>query len=124
VQNEKSPQDFFFSTEDTPLSCGGVLHCATPLPDGPPQDAGTPVPEAIPVSAHLGWGLEELKGRMRELLSGTRARFRFSSDRGDLLGLLHRQGQVITESWEDGGIVAEAWVDGKLAGQLKQYLVQ
>jgi hypothetical protein len=32
VQNEKSPQDFFFSNEDTPPNpwfelCGGVLHC-------------------------------------------------------------------------------------------------
>jgi hypothetical protein len=31
VQNEKSPQDFFFSNEDTPPNlwfelCGGVLH--------------------------------------------------------------------------------------------------
>jgi GTP-binding protein HflX len=84
---------------------------------------GTKDPNAsIPISVRRGWGLEELKERMRELLSGTRVRFRFSPDRGDLVGLLHSRGRVLSESWEDGGILVEAWVDGKLAGQLRQYL--
>jgi GTP-binding protein HflX len=84
----------------------------------------SPVPGgSIPLSVHRGWGLEELRERMRESLSGTRLRFRFSPDRGDLIGLLHRRAQVLSESWEDDGIWVEARVDGKLAGQLRQYLV-
>jgi GTP-binding protein HflX len=85
---------------------------------GPPGFGGV-----IPLSVRRGWGLETLRERMRESLSGSRLRFRFSPDRGDLLGLLHRRAQVISESWEDNGIQAEAWVDGKLAGQLRQYLI-
>jgi 50S ribosomal subunit-associated GTPase HflX len=78
---------------------------------------------AIPLSVHRRRGLEELTERMRELLSGTRVRFRFPPDRGDLSGLLHRKAQVLSESWEADGILVEAWVDGKLAGQLRQYFV-
>jgi GTP-binding protein HflX len=104
-----------------------VLNKIDKLPGDFPADLpGTndpAAPQPIPISARQGRGLEELKERMRELLSGTRVRFRFSPDRGDLLGLLHRQGQVLSESWEDGGILVEAWVDAKLAGQLRQYLV-
>jgi GTP-binding protein HflX len=81
------------------------------------------VPGAIPISVHQRRGLAELKERMGEFLSGTRRRFCFPPDRGDLMGLLHRKAQVLSESWEAGGILIEAWVDEKLAGQLRQYLV-
>jgi GTP-binding protein HflX len=104
-----------------------VLNKIDKLPEGHDRtkDGETPEapPDAIPISVRRGWGLEELKERMRERLAGTKARFRFSPDRGDLVGLLHRKGQVLSESWEDGEIQVEAWVDGKLAGQLRQYLV-
>jgi GTP-binding protein HflX len=104
-------------------------YAGTPLPQGQGavEDAGIPIlaPDTpIPISVHQGWGLEELKKRMREFLSGTRLCFHFSPDRGDLIGLLHRKGQVITESWDDGGIRVEAWVGRRLAGQLRQYLVR
>jgi GTP-binding protein HflX len=81
------------------------------------------IQDAIPLSVHRGWGLETLRERMKESLSGARFCFRFSPDRGDLIGLLHRKAQVISESWEDDGIRVEARVDGKLVGQLRQYLV-
>jgi GTP-binding protein HflX len=81
------------------------------------------IQDAIPLSVHRGWGLETLRERMKESLSGSRFSFRFSPDRGDLISLLHRKAQVISESWEDDGIRVEARVDGKLAGQLRQYLV-
>jgi GTP-binding protein HflX len=106
-----------------------AVYSATLLPkgQGSTEDAGTfaTVPDTvpIPISVRRGWGLEELKERMRELLSGTKVCFYFSSDRGDLVSLLHRRGRVLSESWEDGGIRVEAWVDGRLAGQLRQYLV-
>jgi GTP-binding protein HflX len=89
----------------------------------PPSEAPGNLPGAIPVSVRRGWGLEELKARMRELLSGARAHFRFPPERGDLLGLLHRSAQVISEKWDNDGILVEAWVSGKLTGQLRQYLV-
>jgi GTP-binding protein HflX len=81
------------------------------------------VPGAIPISVHRRWGLEELTERMGKLLSGASLRFCFPPDRGDLIGLIHRRAQVLSESWEAEGILIEAWADGKLAGQLRQYLV-
>jgi GTP-binding protein HflX len=82
-----------------------------------------PIPGAIPLSARRGWGLEELKEQMRQSLAGTRVRFRFPPDRGDLAALVHRGGQVLRESWEDDGILVEARASGTLAGQLRRYLV-
>jgi GTP-binding protein HflX len=95
---------------------------APPLHDGHTEDPA-PVPDTIPLSVRRGWGLETLRERMKESLAGSRLRFRFSPDRGDLISLLHRKARVLSESWEDNGIQVEAWVDGKLAGQLRQYLV-
>jgi GTP-binding protein HflX len=109
------------------LRAAAPVYFATPLRGGLPGDAPPPgpdtIPDAVPVSVRRGWGLEELKGRMRELLSGARVCFHFPPDRGDLIGLVHRQGQVLTESWEDREVRVEAWVGKKLAGQLRQYLV-
>ncbi|MDR2176934.1 MAG: GTPase HflX [Treponema sp.] len=101
-----------------------------PVPDGsaPPAAPDIPIapaaiPGAIPISVRRGWGLEELRERMRELLSGARIRFRFPPDRGDLVGMLHRGARVYSENWDNDGILVEAWTDGKLAGQLRRYLV-
>lgn len=90
---------------------------------GPAAPALTALPGAIPVSARQGRGLEELKERMREFLSGARIRFRFPPDRGDLVGLLHRGAQVLSENWDNDGILVEAWADRKLTGQLQRFLV-
>jgi GTP-binding protein HflX len=88
-----------------------------------PDSVPAVVPGAIPISVRRGWGLEELRERMRKLLSGARIRFRFPPDRGDLVGMLHRSAQVFSEDWDNDGILVEAWADGKLSGQLRQYLV-
>jgi GTP-binding protein HflX len=92
-----------------------------PVPEGFPVPAA--LSGAIPVSVRQGWGLDQLKERMRALLSGTRVRFRFPPERGDLAGLVHRDAQVLSETWDNDGILIEAWADGKLAGQLRRYLV-
>jgi 50S ribosomal subunit-associated GTPase HflX len=116
----------------------GVCYSAPPLCGGPgpspgrlngagapatPPDSIVPDPAAIPLSARRGWGLEELKERMRRYLTGTRVRFRFPPDRGDLVGLVYRAAQVLRESWEEDGIVVEALADEKLTGQLRRYLL-
>jgi GTP-binding protein HflX len=103
-----------------------VLNKTDRLP-GPPDETTAELrqrfPGAIPLSVYQGQGLEELKTRMEELLSGTSLRFRFPPDRGDLAGLLHRSAQVLSEVWDDEGILVEARVDGKLAGQLGQFRI-
>jgi GTP-binding protein HflX len=120
----------------------GVCYSASPLCGGPEQSPGCPnnpgapatppdslppdltaIPGAIPLSVRRGWGLEELKERMRKSLTGTTVRFRFPPDRGDLVGQVYRAAQVLRESWEDDGIVVEARTDEKLIGQLRRYLI-
>jgi GTP-binding protein HflX len=90
---------------------------------GPAEELRQRFPGAIPLSAQTGQGLGELKARMEELLSGASRRFRFPPDRGDLAALIHRNGQVLSEAWDDEGILMEARVDGKLAGQLGEFQV-
>jgi GTP-binding protein HflX len=80
-------------------------------------------PGAIPLSALTG-GLEELCARIGQILAAGIVRFRFPLDRPDLASLLHRQGQVISETWEEDHIALEALVDGKLLGQLKSYVAE
>jgi GTP-binding protein HflX len=67
-------------------------------------------------------GLKELCARLEQSLAVEILRFCFPLDRPDLASLLHRGGQVMSETWEEEGIVVEARVDGKLLGQLKSFL--
>jgi GTP-binding protein HflX len=100
-----------------------VLNKIDRLPGDTDETCAARFPGAIPLSAQTGQGLEELKARMEELLSGASRRFRFPADRGDLAALIHRNGQVLSEAWDDEGILIEARVDGKLAGQLGEFRV-
>jgi GTP-binding protein HflX len=68
-------------------------------------------------------GLEELRVRIGQILAARLLSFRFPLSRPDLVSLLHRQGQVMSETWEADHIAVEARVDGKLLGQLKSYVV-
>jgi GTP-binding protein HflX len=79
-------------------------------------------PGSIPISARDGSGLEELKQRMEELLSGDILRFRFPPDRHDLAAMLHRDGRVLTETYEDTYIEMEARAEKELALRLREYL--
>jgi GTP-binding protein HflX len=81
-------------------------------------------PGSIPVSARTRSGLEELKGRMEELLSEDLLRFRFPLDRQDLAALLYREGRVLSETYEDAGIEMEARVEKGLAETLREYISQ
>jgi GTP-binding protein HflX len=79
-------------------------------------------PGSIPLSARDRSGLEELKERMEELLSGDVLRFRFPPDRHDLAALLHRDGRVIAETYEDAYIEMEARAEKGLTRRLREYL--
>jgi GTP-binding protein HflX len=80
-------------------------------------------PGSISVSTLDRRGLEELGARMAELLAGGVRRFRFPPDRTDLASLLHRGGQVLSETYEDDCIIVQARVDEKTAGQLRDFIV-
>ncbi|GHU56760.1 GTPase HflX [Spirochaetia bacterium] len=87
-------------------------------------------PGSIPISTVDRRGLAELTAKMGELLSGgnfigcpgSALCFRFPPDRTDLASLLHRSGQVLSETYEDDGIIVEARVDEKTAGQLRGFI--
>ncbi|MCL2006948.1 MAG: GTPase HflX [Treponema sp.] len=78
---------------------------------------------SIAVSAISGAGLKELCNLMENTLSGERKTFRFPSARTDLAAYLHREGQVISENYEEDCILVEAKVDEDIAGRLKEYIV-
>ncbi|MFP3041535.1 GTPase HflX [Treponema primitia] len=80
-------------------------------------------PGSIPVSALNGAGLDELKARMIDALSGPVRRFRFPPDRSDLAALVHRSGTVLQEIYEGTYIELEAQVEEDVAGKLREYLV-
>jgi len=80
-------------------------------------------PESVPVSAVDGRGLAELCSRVEQSLSGAVTRFRFPAGRTDLAALLHRCGQVFSESYGNDYIEMEARVDERAAGRLRNYQV-
>jgi GTP-binding protein HflX len=86
------------------------------LPGLPDRYAG-----GLPVSAKTGQGLEELIRRLELLVADSVSRFRFPRDRYDLAALLHRDGQVLSEKYEDAGIEIEARVGTPLLEKLRDF---
>jgi GTP-binding protein HflX len=78
-------------------------------------------PDSIPVSALSGDGLEHLKARIEEALSGEARTFRFPPNRSDLAALLHRNGTVLREAYEETYIEVEARVEAQIAEKLRDY---
>jgi GTP-binding protein HflX len=78
-------------------------------------------PDALPVSAKTGQGLPELLQRMEQFAAGELARFRFPPDRHDLAALLHRNGRVLSEKYEDRCIEIEARISASLMEKLRDY---
>ncbi|AEF84513.1 GTP-binding protein HflX [Treponema primitia ZAS-2] len=79
-------------------------------------------PGSIPVSALTGAGLEELVLRIDEALSGPARRFRFPPNRSDLAAMVHRNGTVLSESYEDTYIEIEARLEESITEKLREYL--
>jgi len=80
--------------------------------------------ESVAVSAATGVGLDELARRMDARLSGGVSRFRFPADRHDLAALVHRNGSVVAERYEDEYIEIEARAGDRLLGSLKDYVLE
>jgi GTP-binding protein HflX len=78
-------------------------------------------PQSAVVSAADGSGLTELCARIEQELSVNTMRFRFPPEKTDLVALLHRCGQVVSENYGDTCIEVEARVDERTAGRLKEY---
>ena len=80
--------------------------------------------ECVVISASTGAGLDVLAARMDRMLAGGVRLFRFPVDRHDLAAMIHRNGTVITERYEDDRIEMEARVGDRIIGTLKDYLVE
>jgi GTP-binding protein HflX len=81
-------------------------------------------PGSIPISALNGAGLEELVRRINAALSGPVRRFRFPPARSDLAAFVHRNGTVLSETYEGTYIEVEAQVEEDVAGKLREYFVE
>jgi GTP-binding protein HflX len=77
----------------------------------------------VPVSARTGQGLEELIRRLELLGADVVSRFRFPPDRYDLAALVHRDGRVLSEKYEDAGIEIEARIGTPLLEKLRAFIL-
>lgn len=80
-------------------------------------------PEALPISAVNGQGLEELLKKCTEVLADRvrRKRYRIPQRRADLLGMLHRDAKVLSTDYEDNDILVTAVVPAAIAGRLEEF---
>ena len=81
---------------------------------------------AFEVSALSGKGLETLALRFTDLLADRvkKMTYRIPQARGDLSGLLHREGKVLNTEYEGNDILLTAVVPKSLEGQLAGFVVE
>jgi len=105
------------STEEKPQVL--VFNKIDALPD-PVLRRGLEIqfPEAVFVSLHAGTGVEALKQRLVETVKKLHAPrlFRLPLDRGDLVGYLYKNAQVLSEQYTDAAIEVEALIAPAVLG--------
>ena len=82
-------------------------------------------PDALEASAVTGEGLVEVVAKFAEFLSDrvVRLNFRIPQDRGDISGLIHREGKVISTDYEGNDVLLTAVVPKDLAGRVAEFQV-
>ncbi|MEN8680249.1 MAG: GTPase HflX [Akkermansiaceae bacterium] len=81
-------------------------------------------PGAFETSAVTGQGLEDLTARFTALLADRVKKliYRVPQSRGDISGLIHREGKVLATDYEGNDIILTAIVPNSLEGQLAEFL--
>ena len=81
-------------------------------------------PGAMEVSAITGEGLGELTSRFTDFLTDRvkRQTYRIPQSRGDLTGLIHREGKVLETEYEGNDVLLTAIVPKTLEGQLVGFM--
>lgn len=81
-------------------------------------------PDALCISAKTGQGLDELLHRAAELLSDhpTVVELLLPHDRGELLSLLHRHGQVLASAVEPGGMRVQGVVPPRIRSKFEEFI--
>ena len=82
-------------------------------------------PDALEASAVTGEGLVEVVARFAEFLSDrvVRLNFRIPQARGDISGLIHREGKVISTDYEGNDVLLTAVVPKDLAGRVAEFQI-
>ncbi|MBK1792127.1 GTPase HflX [Persicirhabdus sediminis] len=80
---------------------------------------------AIAVSARTGEGMDKLLDRCSDMLADRvkRRLYRIPQARGDLSGLIYREAKVLDTEYDGNDMLVTAIVPAKIAGQLKDFLV-
>ena len=92
-----------------------------------PDDGGlvSRHPGSIAMSAHTGEGVDDLldalSQRLRSMTELVELAVPF--DRGDVLAMIHREGQVLTESTDPSGMRVRARLDPDSKGRLSEWIV-
>lgn len=83
-------------------------------------------PGAFETSAVTGLGLPELTASFTELLADRvkKLSYRVPQARGDISGLIHREGKVLETDYEGNDILLTAIVPKIVEGQLEEFLVE
>lgn len=78
---------------------------------------------AVKISTYTGFGVEDLKTTINELLIeiNNEIEVLIPNDRWDIVSLLKREGNVISEEYIDDGIKIKASVSNKIKNQLKEF---
>ncbi|MDR3276088.1 MAG: GTPase HflX [Treponema sp.] len=79
--------------------------------------------ESLAVSARDGSGLPALLEKIEGAFEAPLLSFRFPPERHDLVALLHRSGNVLSETYPGDAILVEARPDRQTAEKLRDYLV-
>ncbi len=83
-------------------------------------------PGAFETSAVTGLGLPELTTRFTDLLADRvkKLTYRVPQARGDISGLIHREGKVLETEYEGNDIILTAIIPKNIEGQLEEFLVE
>ncbi len=83
-----------------------------------------PVPgfDTVAISARSGRGLDGLLGAIARFFATSREEVSvtLSADRGDLVAMARRDGQVLSEEYDDGRVAMRALVSAAVAGRLRK----
>ncbi len=83
------------------------------------------LPNPVRISATEGFGLDELRMRLRELVRRQRksATIHLPYDRLELLDMIHQRGHVLSQTYEADYVEAQVEVDPEIFGKLAQFIV-
>ncbi len=83
------------------------------------------LPNAVPLSATNGVGLEELRKCLRELVRKRRtvATIRLPYNRLELLDIAHQRGQVLSQEYQPDYVEARVEVDQQMFSKLERFVV-